>query len=82
MRMMEKDQNGVVSKDEFMQFVGQAFDSARNDDSELGVCPLERSASAGRAFTRCWVRRNRRDITTSLRSLPARTAGGRNKIGE
>jgi Ca2+-binding EF-hand superfamily protein len=26
MRMMDKDMNGVVSKDEFMQFMGQTFD--------------------------------------------------------
>ena len=26
MRLMDKDQNGVVSKDEFMQFMGQEFD--------------------------------------------------------
>jgi hypothetical protein len=25
-RMMDKDRNGVVSKDEFMQFMGQTFD--------------------------------------------------------
>ena len=25
-RMMDKDQNGVVSKDEFLQYMGQAFD--------------------------------------------------------
>jgi hypothetical protein len=26
MRLMDKDQNGSVSKDEFMQFMGQEFD--------------------------------------------------------
>jgi Ca2+-binding EF-hand superfamily protein len=31
--MMDKDQNGVVSKDEFMQFMGRAFDRIDVDNS-------------------------------------------------
>jgi Ca2+-binding EF-hand superfamily protein len=35
LRMMDKDQNGVVSKDEFMEFMGGAFD--RLDVNKSGV---------------------------------------------
>ena len=35
MQLMDKDQNGVVSKDEFMQFMGQEFD--RLDVNKSGV---------------------------------------------
>jgi hypothetical protein len=32
-RLMDKDKNGVVSKDEFMQFMGRAFDRMDADKS-------------------------------------------------
>ena len=50
-RLLDKDQNGVVSKDEFMQFVGATFD--RLDVNKSGT--LEHREVRRLTATRNWI---------------------------
>jgi EF hand len=50
-RLMDKDQNGVVSKDEFMAFMGETFD--RLDANKSGT--LEQREVRPLTTTRNWI---------------------------
>jgi Ca2+-binding EF-hand superfamily protein len=54
LRMMDSDGNGVVSKDEFMQYMGQAFDRLDVDKSgALEPGEVRRIGCVTRALASC-----------------------------
>ena len=66
LRMMDKDKNGTVSKEEFLQYMGQTFDALDiNQNQQLEASELRPLASG--AWNRCNALADQRGISVNER---------------